>query len=77
MTRSPRLATAALLGVGIALLALVTLGRIPGHGLWVTEVLTAADGRARVNTSSVDSIVLRRDAENRALEFYLAGVWLE
>jgi len=39
--------------------------------------LTDADGRARVNTGSVDSIVLRRDAENRAPEFYLAGVWLE
>ena len=45
-TRSPRPGIAALLVAAIAILALVTVGRIPGHGLWVTEVLNAAHAPA-------------------------------
>lgn len=39
--------------------------------------LTDASRPSRVDISRVHSIVLRQDAENRALEFYLARIWIE
>jgi len=38
---------------------------------------TSAEGRAYVNPTIVDSIVLTRSPSNRAREFYLMRIWLE
>jgi hypothetical protein len=45
---------------------------------WTIPVrhLSAAEGRAYVNTARVHSLVLSRDRVNRAQEFYLMRIWL-
>ena len=65
-TQPPRPKIAALLVAAIALLTLVTVGRISGHGLWVTEVLDAAHGPVFAALTPIAMAVLRRRGRPRA-----------
>ena len=64
-TQPPRPKIAALLFAATALLTLVTVGRISGHGLWVTEVLDAAHGPVFAALALIAMAVLRQRGRPR------------